>query len=250
MLNDFTRSDRPDHPYDLTILGERLFEPDSVSPQDLYHAICDIGPVSAPDLGYMKLPRYNVQLSTLRSAYTTGNSRKAISLLGRRCLFQIDDEYIVDVDDPKYCFTAKNSFLDFFMIVGKSIGLSVFIPQSPSPTFTLTLNLKVPIREFRAKYGTLGFDPTGCMLWIGTGYAEDLWLAMAPDAYFDNDSAKFEMSEAYGDTRLSTAHYRMVVSFISHALTKIPGRAFYDFEPYAVDIEAAEPNFHLHLNAM
>lgn len=136
------------------------------------------------------------------------------------------------------------------MIVGKSIGLSVFIPLSPSPTFTLTLNLKLPIREFRSKYGTLGFDPTGCMLWIGTGHAEDLWLAMAPNAYFDGDGTNFEMSEGYGDTRLSTVHYRIVVSFMNHVLIQIPGRAFYEFDPYAVDLDAAEPNFHLHLNAM
>jgi hypothetical protein len=107
----------------------------------------------------------------LQSAYQTRNYEKLLFFLHYRSKFVFDED-IVDAKDPTFCFMTNKSNLDFFMIVGDQLGLHI---SFPTLTFTVMLNLKLPIKEFQAKYGTLRFNPAGCMLYIGSTSAKDLW---------------------------------------------------------------------------
>lgn len=196
---------------------------DSIDPQALYISIWD-SVTQAEDncIGYDRLPRTTLPLATLRSAYDRQDSVKAVAYLHHLSTLSFDEDDTVDVHSPKYCFSADKSFLDFFMVVGDRIGIEMFIPIRPSPTFSIELDLRLNIKDFRAKYGYLGFDPTGCMLCIGHSSVEDFWLGIAPHS-FHSDTETFHLGESHGDTRLSGQHYRMIIAFFGCVLQKLRG---------------------------
>ena len=224
---------------------------DSLNPQELYEAIWRTDG-NTDQTAYNKLPCINVQLQSLQAAYETSNINKALSYLHRRCNIKIDEEQnCVDVSDPDYCFSADKSFIDYYMVIGKNIGLEMFLPMVPIPNFSVTLNLKVPYKEFRAKYAKLGFNPVDSMLYAGNCLAEDFWIAMAPNEFFSMDSGSTtKVMGANMDTRLSTRHYRIVIAFLACALSKLQERGYYSYGPYDIDLDAAHPYFEDHTNIM
>jgi hypothetical protein len=186
----------------------------------------------------------------MQSAYARQDANKVLSRLHQRCRLIIDNHFIIDADDQNFCFSANKSFVDFFMLIGRASGLDVFIPSQPHPTFTVTLDFHLPVKEFKAKYGVLGFDPSGAILYIGSTSAEDLWLGFPPNDYFDGIANAFRLDEDHQDTRMSARHYRMVIAFLSYAMTKIPGRDFYIFDKYSIDPDGDAANFGAHSNIM
>jgi hypothetical protein len=106
-------------------------------------------------------------------------------------------------------------------------------------TFSIALNLCLPARLFRPKFGKLGFDPTGCMLAIGTGPSCEYWLAFCPQENLDDldvaNNVPLLSDRQHGDTRLSSSHFRMVVMFLAYALSKNPNLPIYVMHPYGTD---------------
>jgi hypothetical protein len=241
---------RPTHPHDLSVLADTLVNHDSVDQQEVYDYVCDLPGPEPTANAYDQLPKRDITLSSMQSAYNRRDANKAVSRLHQRCRLVIDERFIVDPNDPGYCFSADQSFVDFFMIVGRSIGLDVFLPIQPVPKFTVKLDFRLPIKEFKAKYGVLGFDPSASILYIGSSSAEDLWLGFPPNEYFDGIGTGFRLDDDHKDTRMSTRHYRMVIAFLSHTMTKIPGRDFYMFNKYSIDPDADGPHFGAHSNVM
>src|SRR4051794_30118609 len=103
----------------------------------------------------------------------------------------------------------------FFLIVSLKMGIDMFIPKSPSPTFTTTLNFHLPIKQSCAKCGTLGFSPAG-----------DMWLAMAPNKFFDGSN----------DLHGSNVNYRIMISFLASTMAMVPGWHFYTFKTYGIEL--------------
>jgi hypothetical protein len=242
--------DEDTQPHDLATLASNLVNSDSVDPQEIFNSICDVPLPDISTQAYNQLPKTTIRLSSLRSMFENEEEEKALNTLNRRCALQIDDEFVVDESDPNYCFSASRSFLDFIMLIGATPGLRVFLQSTPSPSFVAELNLHLPIREFRAKYGSLGFNPTGSMLYFGSIESQHLWIAMAPNTYFDGSGEKFEMNEAHGDTRLSARHYRMVIAFLSTIFAGLEDRHFYYFEEYKVNLGDGQVNFDDNTNLM
>jgi hypothetical protein len=174
---------------------------DSVDPKVIYDSICELPYTEAPDATYQKLPFTNVSLSSLCSSFDTKHEEKVLSILHHHSCLIIDDACTVDINNPNHCFLAKHSYLDYFMIVGTDIGVDMFIPQVPPAMYTAVLNLHLQIKEFHSKFGRLGFNPSGTILYVGSTGADDLWLAMAPDTFFNG-------VEDHGDCCLSTHHYQ------------------------------------------
>ena len=174
-----------------------------------------------------------------------------MQLLHRRCTLKFKDGDTVDLDDPDYCFGAAESYLDYILVVGDIMGINMFIPNVPANfNFALEINLHLQIKQFKAKHGTLGFDPSGCMLCIGQSPTEDFWLAFPPQDYFVNQLPEFNLSTSYADSRLSSTHSRIIMLFLSYLLTELPSRDYYLFNPYQSDI--ADPEFKLsyHTNVL
>lgn len=161
----------------------------------------------------------------------------------------MDEECTVDVNDPDYTFTASKSYLDFFLLVGTTCGIDTFIPLQPVHDFTITVDLHRPTKQFRAKYGTLGFNPSSSMLYVGSTSAEDLWLALAPEMYIEGTPADFHLRDRY-DSRLSARQYRMIIAFLAQVFQSLEGREFYVTNPYEFDPDGLSPEFDSHTNLM
>jgi hypothetical protein len=232
---------RPEQPHDIAALAAILETPDSLNQQDIYDAVCTEPDAVDPEAAYRKLSRVNVSLRDLQDTYNRGDSTRALARLHYVCTLTGVDEFVVPNDDPNYCFTAPKSFLDYIMVVGSSPGLGVFIPNVHARLdFQVQLDVKNPLKQFRARYGTLGFNPTGSMLCIGSTPTEDMWIGLAPDTYFDRTLEPFNLKEKYGDTRLGQAHYRITVIFLAHCLSMLEFRAYKCRDPYTIDLRAKE----------
>ena len=174
-----------------------------------------------------------------------------MQLLHRRCILELQDTDTVDLENTDYCFGATESYLDYILVVGNVMGIDMFIPNvATNFNFALELNLHLQIKQFKAKHGTLGFNPTGCMLCIAQSPTEDYWLAFPPQDYFVNQLPEFTLDKPYADSRLSTFHYRIVMLFLSFVLTKLPGHAYYLLSPYRCPISDPEFKFGHYTNAL
>jgi hypothetical protein len=224
---------------------------DSVDGQELYDSLYDHPGNRILIDGYEQLPRLDVNLSNLRNVYERKDTNRAIRLLHRRSNLVIDESYLVDSDDPTYCFSCSKSFLDFILIVGSGVGIDMFIPNmATNHQYAISLNLQLQIKPFKAKYGTLGFNPSGAMWCLGQTPSEDLWLAMAPNEYFENNGTDFRMSEKHGDTHLSRVHFRIMQIFMISMLAKIEGKHYYIMAPYNIDIFNPETQMEVESNVL
>lgn len=181
---------------------------------------------------------YPAPLSTLANIFKTKNKALAINLLRRRVNLKLDGDLCYRPDDPSLLWNASKHFLDYSLVVAGSIGLHPFLPNRlVDHTFTVTLDLNLQHREFRAKFGKLGFDPTGSMMAIGSGQSSEMWLGFCPlenaaDVTIANEAPL--LNEKHGDTRLTSIHFRMAVMFLAHALSKIPSLAINVMHPYGI----------------
>ncbi|KAG1739082.1 hypothetical protein EDD22DRAFT_959422 [Suillus occidentalis] len=129
----------------------------------------------------------SVSLSTLARTFKKGDKATAINFLHRRSVLRFDDDFYYDNEDEMLAWDASNHFLDFCLVVGGSIGLHALLPNKVvDHTFSIALNLCLPARLFRPKFGKLGFDPTGCMMAIGAGPSCEYWLAFCPQENLDD----------------------------------------------------------------
>jgi hypothetical protein len=224
--------------HDITTLADDLLAGDSVELQDLYNLMYS-GPV--PELlrdGYAGLPERTVYLKDLRDMYMRNMPNRAIGGLHQRSTLKIDEEFMVDTQNRNdYCFSCDRTFLDFILIVGAEAGIDMFIPNVVADShFALELDLRLQIKEFRAKHGALGFNPSGAMLCIAQSPVEDFWLGIAPIEFFDETEPPFVMKGYRGDTRLSRLHYRIIYIFLLTVLETLDGRDFYIQNPHAIDL--------------
>jgi hypothetical protein len=182
----------------------------------------------------------SVKLSTLARTFEMRDKATAINLLHRRTNLRIDSDLAYRPDDEMLAWDGSKHFLDFLLVVGGSIGLDVFLPNKVvDHTFSISLNLCLQRREFRPKFGKLGFDPTGCMMALGSGPSSELWLGFCPrenmeDLTVANDVPLIN-EKKHGDTRLSYPHFRMAVMFLAFALSQNASLPIYVMHQYGTD---------------
>lgn len=198
-------------------------------------------PLAERDL-YQKLPQTSLRLSKLRDIYNKKQYLQAIRLLGYRSRIHVDSDLIFKPDDDMLMWKMKHHHLDYAMAVSGELRLWATIPNVDSDhTFSLKLNLSQPNRSFNNKYGKLGFDPKGRMLYIGQCRNDDIWLAFCPWATLDHAADEVEAGYCTGDTRLSTAHYRMTVMFFAKALSWLSDRGFTLAADYEINLDGPDP---------
>ncbi|KAG2080366.1 hypothetical protein BD769DRAFT_1685099 [Suillus cothurnatus] len=189
-------------------------------------------------------PVSTVNLSSVERMFRVNDRSSAIKLLHRRVNLVLDTDLKLASDDPTLLWQGSKHFLDFILVVSGKIGLQAFLPKTISDhNFSVTLNLRLQCREFRPKFGKLGFDPTGSMMAIGDGQSAELWLGFSPvanveDINIANDSPL--LSEKHGDTRLSSVHYRIGVMFLACCLSQIPSMPVHVMYPYGPRTEFNE----------
>lgn len=181
-------------------------------------------------------PVTTLNLSSLERMFRINDRSTAIKLLNRRVNVVLDPDLKLRADDPNLLWKGSKHFLDFILVVSGKIGLDAFLPKTVADhNFSLTLNLRLQSRQFRPKFGKLGFDPTGSMMAIGDGQSTELWLGFCPvgnleDIDLANNSPL--LSEKHGDTRLTSVHYRMGIMFLACLLSQIPSMPVHVMYPY------------------
>ena len=98
-------------------------------------------------------------------------------------------------------------------------------------------------RDFKCKYGCLGFDPAGRMLYLGQRDGEDIWLGMLPQSFLDSYDDNLPAAYSSGYTCLTARHYRQLVMIIASVLHRMHNQAFYCHDIYEIDLDGALPYF-------
>ena len=241
-----------DHPVDIDTIASALEVDDHVSQEDLLRAIfqSNIVPEAERDI-FERLPSNSLRLSRLREAYRKKQSSQAIQYLNTRSKIKINTNLQIPSDGDFLLWRLKEHCLDYILAVSGFIGFWAATPNvAVDHNYVLTLDFAKPYRDYKGKYGKLGFDPKSRMLYIGKCKNDDVWLAMAPWAFIDGADEGVPPGHVTGDTRLSQSHYRMVIMFFAYLLKSIPDRGFTCHDPYGVSLDESEPGFGIHTNIM
>jgi hypothetical protein len=193
---------------------------------------------------FNNMPQKRLKLSTLRSIYNRRDTN-VVNLLSSRHTVQIDEDFKVPLGTGQVKINTEQSMIDYNLTVADGIGFSAILPNAlSSMNFCFTLDLQKPHFSFKGKHAMLGFDPAGCMLYVGRRNDEDVFLAMAPNDYLRGETEPCRVGFASGSPLMSRRHYRQVVMMMAHFLEKIPHRAFANqHSVYGQDLESARPNF-------
>ena len=188
-----------------------------------------------------------VKLTTLRRDFEKGHKRTSIQRLRTRQIVQIDDELVYDKNDSGLAWSAREHYLDYYLLVPARRGLQVILPTSQGdPSYVFKLDLNKQQKQWKARHADLEFDPTGRMLYIGTYAQEEVWLAMVPQAFVDEEAMEdngeiLERHDAMqrlegSNTTLSDKNYTLMVVYLAHHLKRQGYRDIYLREDFPIGI--------------
>lgn len=176
-----------------------------------------------PTIEWQQAETTPVRLSTLRRQYEENRTDDAFRLLRKKVALDREDrKHAVRVDDPNIQFQIKKHFLDFLLVVSKRPGLRAIIPPAPNHAWSLTFDLRNPYRQFSAKHGILGFDPSECMVHIGQCGQDLLWMAWVPKERWE--AGKPIPAAQCTSSALRGNRMRCALTFLACSASKIPDR--------------------------
>jgi hypothetical protein len=211
------QADLLEHPFDLSVIPANLEVEDSLAQSRALEAVDNRRLADQDeDARFHAQPPRLIPLHYLRRLYENNDTSSAIKLLNFRhqVTFLNDAECVTPSDSNSVSWTVNKHFIDMLVCVGKDIGLGAIIPnQRINSLFSIQMDFRHGSKEFKAKNVMLGFDSSGCMLWIGkTPSSDDIWMAWVPE---DLDETNLGLS-----TCLSQQHYRIVIMFFAFVLSK------------------------------
>ena len=182
--------------------------------------------------------RQTVKVSTLRKFQENNSQRSkafATSLLTKRTVVKVDDEYIIPNSDPSLYWHIDHHFLDFMSCVPVGQGMAVCLPPQPlHHNYSVILELRQGYKVLRMmKHGKLGCEPWGRCVMFGNYSNEELWGVFVPLSFFENHDGEGESEaplplSAYGikkgDTRLSAERFKVWQLFVCRLLERIGWR--------------------------
>lgn len=184
-------------------------------------------------------------MSRLRRAYERGIVKPAFDLLRKRTEIYIDADYKRDPFSEDLAYDLTSHYLDFMLVMGKSIGFDAIMPNTASDLlFVFNLDLHQPHRMLKTKHADLGFSLTGRVLYMGRSRGKDtVWLVMVPNTFLaaqddgfsdDEDEDEPSRTELPSDkTNMEGKHYFMMVMFIAFVFQKyLPNRSVCCYEMY------------------
>ncbi len=188
---------------------------------------------------------HTLKLSQLQMLYE-GENQKVVNLLSRRNTIQIDEQYRLEVGKGQISMMTDKTMIDYHLTVADRIRLSSILPNAAnSHKFTFNMELKKQYRDFKGKHAMVGFDTKGKLLYIGMAMNEDVFLAMAPNAFLSCQMDPSPPGHSTGSPLLSRRHYRQVVMMFAHFMSKIPERSWVNIHSstYFQNLDAAEPKW-------
>ena len=241
-----------EHPFDINAIASALEVEDGYTQDDLLRVLFQGGivPERERDI-FESLPVHSIQLSRLKDIYQKKQVSKAINQLNSRSKIKIDRDMQIPYDDKNIYWDLREHRLDYILTVSAEIGLWAATPNiNTDHNYALTMDFKKPYRDFKGKYGKLGFDPKGKLLYLGRSQNDDVWLAMAPLTFFEESGESVPPGHVTGDTRLSTKHYRMIVMFFAHLLSNLAARGFTCIDTYGISLTDTDPCWFIHTNIL
>lgn len=186
-------------------------------------------------------PKQNRNLRYYKHMYERGDSIRAVTSLENRAEIKFrDSSFVTPASSPDLAWMHHGHFLDLMIFVGDGLGLGALMPNlRVHHNFEMTIDLSQPYRTFSTKFAKLGFDPTGCIQFIGRSPAsEDVWLAWTPRVISEAEESVIGVSTK--STALSTRRSRMAYMFLVKMLQEIGVRDILvlDMYPDVMDDEA------------
>ena len=204
---------------------------------------------SGPELiqGFHEQVSTQVKLTTLRRDFKKGHKRTSIQRLWTRQIVQIDNELVYDKNDSGLAWSAHKHYLDYYLLVPARRGLQEILPTSQGdPSYVFKLDLNKRQKQWKARHVDLEFDPTKHMLYIGMYAQEEVWLAMDPQAFVDEEAMEDngEILERHhmmqwlegSNMTLSDVKYTLMVVYLAHHLKRQGYRDIYLREYFPIGI--------------
>lgn len=237
---------------DINCIASALEVDDGYSQDDVLRDLFQGGIVPEKERDHFEsLPVQAIQLSHLKDIYMKKQTSKAIHLLNIRSKIKIDRDMQILSDDKNIFWGLREHRLDYLLTVSAEIGLwAATTNLTVDHNYVLSIDLNKPYRDFRGKYGKLGFDPKGRFLFLGKSRNDDMWLAMAPWSFFEDSGEQIPAGHVTGDTQLTTKHYRMTIMFIAHLLSHLHDRGFTCTDTYGISLTEGDPCFFIHMNIL
>lgn len=170
-------------------------------------------------------PVREIRLSKLKDIYERGDIHRQLKLLTERHSVIVDDDKLIPGTSTDVAWCTNVGALDFLLCVPREAGLEAILPNTNvdmSTFWTIPTSDRSRHRKFKAKHARLGFSAERSMLHLGHAKEQEVWLAYAPNAFFD-DTANFEYKSAgydSGDTRMSAQLYCRTILFLAYTMNK------------------------------
>ena len=194
---------------------------------------------------FYKMSPMELKLSRLEEYYNK-KDKNALALLATRHNVVIDPDFTLKMGVGQIRMDTTSSMIDYHLTVGNCLGLSPLLPNTQSDLlFCFDLDLRGQIREFKGKNAMLGFDPAGMMLYIGKCRSEDVFLAMAPNEFFEGHYQPKRAGFSSGSPQMAKRHYRQTVMMLAHFIAQVRELPYWNNESvYTLDLHSEDPNFH------
>jgi hypothetical protein len=219
------------HPFNLSIVPENLHADDALPQSVAQDAILSahLGDLEESARFYAQTPTLR-SLNYMRRVYERNEKAKAYKMLSGRHRLQYDDpDCVTPSDSLNIKWSIDRHYVDMLVCVGREIGLGAIIPnQHINSLYAVQLDFRHKNKVFKiAKHNRLGFDPTGCLLWIGKmPSGDDMWIAWV------QENGDEEEDILLSSTCLSEQHYRITVMFFAFVMSQCGYRDIVVHERY------------------
>lgn len=171
---------------------------------------------------YNDLHQDTIKMSKLKSVFKDNSLERSLALLNKQNQIIIDRNYLFNLLSREIHIYHSTDCVNFFIATSKGIGLAAGLPMREGiKPYSFKLNLHLPDIRFPTEGAHIGFNPTGCMLFIGSYNLESLWIAMVTDDFINEDEPLVDGDSIDIETRIHTLHYCMVIMFLIYALSSV-----------------------------
>ncbi|TFK71093.1 hypothetical protein BDN72DRAFT_937466 [Pluteus cervinus] len=190
-----------------------------------------------------------IPLSHFQRVFEVKHKEQALNLLRKRVKLEVDERYRIAGTDKNLLWQFPGHYLDYILTVSKGPGLDACLPRTiPALGFTITIHPRED-RDFNARYGPLGFNPDGCMFYLGAAPSGDLWLALKP--VIESDDKEEPDVRRTRAARMSRNHWKLVYMFVAYALQLLPEQPYFFIQgrQYGYEFDTPETlDVHKHVN--
>ncbi|KAF8422582.1 hypothetical protein L210DRAFT_931249 [Boletus edulis BED1] len=226
--------------HDPTAIPDCMQSADGHTQEDLHDVLYTTSDDGVGDhlVRFREVAIKRTKLSTLQRIVEREDHKSATSLLQKRRVIEVDDEFLLDLKQPDVVSRTGPHFVDFTLYVGDKIGLGPVLPlREHDPTWSMQLSFNHTTDLFpRADVRYLPFNPMGRMFKVGTRLQETMWLAMVPTSYLDRghpDNIPGHYPKLSAATSvLDRKHSLMVTMFFAFALTEMRFRDLHCVDRY------------------